>query len=164
MNYDTAFRPYLAKWIEKIESADIVVGIPCYNNEATIANVMKQVSKGLARHDKSARSVILISDGGSTEDTREIVREEEIEPWQEKIVFIYRGISGKGTALRAIFEAVEELGAKACAVVDADLRAARWGGLALYALVTTLIPPASVEFYSLERMKRLTDPSYLPML
>jgi glycosyltransferase involved in cell wall biosynthesis len=122
MHYDTAFRSYLAKRIEQIEAADIVVGIPCYNNETTIANVLKQVSRGLAKHYKSARSVILISDGGSTDDTREVVRNEEIQPWQEKIVFIYRGIAGKGTALRAIFEAVEELGAKACAVVDADLR------------------------------------------
>ena len=122
MDFDSAFRPYLAKRIEKIAVADIVVGIPCYNNETTIAYVLKQVSRGLAQHFKSARSVILISDGGSTDDTREIVRDEEIEPWQEKVVFIYRGISGKGTALRAIFEAAEKVGANACAVVDADLR------------------------------------------
>lgn len=122
MKYDTALRSYLAKRIEQIEAADIVVGIPCYNNAATIANVMKQVSRGLAHHYKGARSVILISDGGSTDDTREIAREEEIQPWQEKIVFIYRGLGGKGTALRAIFEAAEELRANACAVVDADLR------------------------------------------
>ncbi|MBI4525389.1 MAG: glycosyltransferase family 2 protein [Deltaproteobacteria bacterium] len=122
MTYNTAFRPYLAKRIEQIESADIVVGIPCYNNESTIAHVLKQVSKGLARHYKSARSVILLSDGGSTDDTREVAREEEIMPWQEKVVFIYRGVAGKGTALRAIFEAMDKLGARACAVVDADLR------------------------------------------
>ena len=122
MEYDTAFRPYLAKRIEQIESADIVVGIPCYNNDATIVNVLKQVSRGLAKHYKSARSVILISDGGSTDDTREVAREEEIMPWQEKIVFVYRGLAGKGTALRAIFEAADKLSARACAVVDADLR------------------------------------------
>jgi glucosylglycerate synthase len=122
VDYDTAFRPYLAKRIEQIESAEIVVGIPCYNNESTIVNVLKQVSRGLAKHYKSARSVILISDGGSTDDTREVVREEEIMPWQEKVVFIYRGIAGKGTALRAIFEAADKLNARACAVVDADLR------------------------------------------
>lgn len=122
MGYDTAFRPYLTKRIEQIDSADIVVGIPCYNNEGTIVNVMKQVSRGLAKHYKSSRAVILISDGGSTDDTREVVRDEEIMPWQEKIVFIYRGIGGKGTALRAIFEAAGKLNAKACAVVDADLR------------------------------------------
>jgi len=122
MNYETAFRSYLAKRIEQIEAADIVVGIPCYNNESTIANVIKQVSSGLAKHYKSARSVILISDGGSTDDTREVAREQAIMPWQEKIIFIYRGIAGKGTAFRAIFEAVEKLGVRACAVVDADLR------------------------------------------
>jgi glucosylglycerate synthase len=120
MDYDTAFRPYLTKRIEQIESADIVVGIPCYN--ATIVNVLKQVSRGLTKHYKSARSVILISDGGSTDDTREVAREEEIMPWQEKIVFVYRGLAGKGTALRAIFEAADKLGAGACVVVDADLR------------------------------------------
>ena len=122
VDYDTAFRTYLAKRIEQIESADIVVGIPCYNNDSTIVNVLKQVSRGLARHYKSARSVILLSDGGSTDDTREIAREEEIMPWQEKVIFIYRGVSGKGTALRAIFEAAEKLNVRACAVVDADLR------------------------------------------
>ena len=122
MEYDTAFRPYLAKRIEQIEAADIVVGIPCYNNDATIVHVIKQVSRGLAKHYKSARSVILISDGGSTDDTREVAREEEIMPWQEKIVFVYRGLAGKGTALRAIFEAADKLSASACVVVDADLR------------------------------------------
>ena len=122
VDYDTAFRPYLAKRIEQIESADIVVGIPCYNNEPTIVNVLKQVSRGLARYYKSARSVILVSDGGSTDDTREIAREEEIMPWQEKVIFIYRGVGGKGTALRAIFEAAEKLNVRGCVVVDADLR------------------------------------------
>ncbi|HEU4340774.1 MAG TPA: glycosyltransferase family 2 protein [Candidatus Binatia bacterium] len=122
MDYDTAFRPYLTKRIEQIESADIIVGVPCYNNDSTIANVLKQASRGLAKHYKSARSVILLSDGGSTDDTREVAREEEIMPWQEKVIFIYRGIGGKGTALRAIFEAAEKLNARACAVVDADLR------------------------------------------
>jgi hypothetical protein len=122
MDYDTAFRPYLAKRIEQIESADIIVGIPCYNNSGTIVNVIKQVSRGLTKHYKSARSVILISDGGSTDDTREVARDEEIMPWQEKVVFIYRGLAGKGTALRAIFEAANQLDARACVVVDADLR------------------------------------------
>jgi len=122
MTYDTAFRAYLAKRIEQIDQADIVIGIPCYNNDATIGNVIKQVSHGLAKHYKSARSVILTSDGGSTDDTREVARDQEIMPWQEKVIFIYRGIAGKGTALRAIFEAAQKLGARACAVVDADLR------------------------------------------
>jgi len=31
MNYDTALRAYPSKRLEEIESADILVGIPCYN-------------------------------------------------------------------------------------------------------------------------------------
>ena len=34
----------------------------------------------------------------------------------------YHGIPGKGTDFRSIFEAAELLGARACAVVDSDLR------------------------------------------
>jgi len=50
MNFDAAFWLCLAKRIEQIEAADFVVGIPCYNNEATIVNVLKQVGCGLAKH------------------------------------------------------------------------------------------------------------------
>ncbi|MGI6388147.1 MAG: hypothetical protein ACOX2W_13715 [Desulfomonilia bacterium] len=41
VNYNTALRGYTAKRIEEIESADILIGIPCYNNEATIAHVIQ---------------------------------------------------------------------------------------------------------------------------
>ncbi|SPD71731.1 Glycosyl transferase family 2 [uncultured Desulfobacterium sp.] len=122
MKYDTALRPYLAKRIEEIESADILIGIPCYNNEGTIAHVVQMVTHGLSKYYKDKRSVILIADGGSTDDTREVAKEFQIKPWQEKIVIIYRGPAGKGTALRAIFESASRLNVKVCGMVDADLR------------------------------------------
>jgi glycosyltransferase involved in cell wall biosynthesis len=122
MVYDTALRAYLSKRLEEIESADILVGIPCYNNEPTIAHVIQMVTHGLAKHYKDKRSVILVADGGSTDDTREVAREFQIKPWQEKIVTIYRGPAGKGTALRSVFEAANRLGVKVCAMVDSDLR------------------------------------------
>lgn len=122
MNYDTALRAYTSKRIEEIDTADIVVGIPCYNNERTIAHVIQMVTHGLAKHYKDKRSVIHIADGGSTDDTREVAKEFEIKPWQEKITSIYRGPGGKGTALRSIFETAERLKVNACAVVDSDLR------------------------------------------
>ncbi len=122
MTYDTALRNYTSKRIEEIESADILVGIPCYNNEKTITHVAQMVTHGLATHYKDKRSVIFIADGGSTDDTRETVKEFQIKPWQEKIVSIYRGPAGKGTALRSIFEAANRLGVHVCAMVDSDLR------------------------------------------
>jgi hypothetical protein len=122
MAYDTALRGYTAKRVEEIGSADILVGIPSYNNEKSIAHVIQMVTHGLAEHYNGRRCVILIADGGSTDDTREAAKEFEIKPWQEKVVSIYRGPAGKGTALRSVFEAAEELRVRACAVVDADLR------------------------------------------
>lgn len=122
MNYNTALRGYTAKRIEEIETADIVMGIPCYNNETTIANVIQMVTHGLATHYNDKRSVIFVADGGSTDDTREAAKEFEIKPWQEKIVSIYRGPGGKGTALRSVFEAAKRLDVKVCAMVDSDLR------------------------------------------
>jgi len=122
MAYDTALRGYTSKRIEEIESADILVGIPCYNNEKTISHVIQMVTHGLAKHYKDKRSVVLIADGGSTDDTREVAREFEIKPWQEKIISIYRGTGGKGSAFRSVFETVKRLNVKACMVVDSDLR------------------------------------------
>lgn len=122
MTYDTALRPYTAKRLEEIERADILVGIPCYNNERSIAHVIQMVTHGLHQHFRDRKCVILIADGGSTDDSREAAREFEIKPWQEKIVSIYRGPAGKGSALRSIFEAARRLRVKGCAVVDSDLR------------------------------------------
>ncbi len=122
MVFNTAIRAYTAKRLEEIESADILVGIPCYNNERTIAHVIQMLSHGLFHHYHDSKCVIMIADGGSTDDTREVAKEFQLKPWQEKIVSIYRGPAGKGSALRSFFEAASRLRVRACAVVDSDLR------------------------------------------
>jgi glycosyltransferase involved in cell wall biosynthesis len=121
-DYDTALRPHLQKRLEEIRAADILVGVPCYNNEGTIVHVIQTVSHGLDEHYRDRRAVIMVADGGSTDDTRDVVQGFQLKPWQEKIVTIYRGVGGKGTALRAIFEAAHRLKVGACACVDSDLR------------------------------------------
>ncbi len=118
----------MVKRLEEIEKADIVVGIPSFNNEKTITHVIKMVSHGLRDYFPDIRPVIIVSDGGSTDDTRDVAKEFQIKPWQEKIVTIYRGAPGKGSALRLIFEAARILDARACVVVDSDLKSItnRW--------------------------------------
>jgi glycosyltransferase involved in cell wall biosynthesis len=69
MAYFTALRGYTAKRIEEIRSADLLVGIPCYNNEKTIAHVIQMVTHGLDKYYRNSRNLIFIADGGSTSIT-----------------------------------------------------------------------------------------------
>lgn len=122
MKFTTALRGEARRRVERIEKADILVGIPSYNNEETIAYVVRMAGEGLATYYPNLKCAVMVADGGSTDDTREIAFETEVPPWVEKIVTIYRGVPGKGTAFRAIFETVENLGITACVVCDSDLR------------------------------------------
>ena len=122
MKFHTALRAWVNRRLEKIDHIDLVVGIPCFNNDSTIDHVIDMVSEGIAQHYPNLRALIIVSDGGSTDDSREIAKEKMVHPFIEKIVTIYRGIPGKGSALRMIFEAVSFLEAKACLLFDSDLR------------------------------------------
>jgi glucosylglycerate synthase len=119
--------------MERIKEADILVGIPSYNNARTIGPVVKAVQAGLAKYFPDKRSVLVNSDGGSTDGTSEVVHSTAIDDYTAillhhrvepvlKIATPYHGIPGKGSAFRTIFAIARELNVKACAVVDSDLR------------------------------------------
>ena len=108
--------------LESLESVGIVIGIPSYNCAHTINYVVYQVAKGLAEAFPDRNAVIIVSDGGSSDGTLDVVKAMR-EPWHTKIIPVqYIGISGKGTALKAIFEAMIYLHAEAVSVIDSDLR------------------------------------------
>jgi len=102
------------------ERADIVVGIPSFRNAATIGHVTETAAEGLRRNFPNMRALIVNADGGSEDGTRDRVRASA--DGMPIVTGRYEGRSGKGSAFRAIFEAVTLLGARACAVVDSDLR------------------------------------------
>lgn len=110
----------LAGGITKIGSADVVVGIPSFRNAATIGYVASTAAKGLREHFGGARVAIVNADGGSEDGTPDRVVEGAA--GVPVAVGRYIGPPGKGSAFRAIFTAVGLLGARACAVVDSDLR------------------------------------------
>ena len=119
--------------IARIGKADILVGIPSYNNSKTISHVVRAVNAGLAKYFPSCKTVLVNSDGGSNDGTQDAVRSATLADLQslliqlpgnslEKIITPYHGIPGKGSSFRTIFEIAQALQVKACAVVDSDLR------------------------------------------
>jgi glycosyltransferase involved in cell wall biosynthesis len=114
-----------------IGRADIVIGIPSYNNARTIAHVVRAAHAGLAKYFPQYTSAIVNSDGGSTDGTRQAVLSASLEDANlllfshplmpvSRISMPYHGIPGKGSAFRLIFGLAERLGARACAVVTDD--------------------------------------------
>ncbi len=122
MKFDTAVRETVRDELKKIEKVDILVGIPCYNEEDTIAHIVSTMGEGLKEHFPDKRSLVVVSDGGSLDDTRENAWSAPVPAGINRIVSIYRGLAGKGTAFRGVFEIGEMTGAEACVVVDSDLK------------------------------------------
>ena len=53
------FRAEIHEQIKQVESADIIVGIPSFNNARTIAHVVRAVQAGLAKYFPDHRAVIV---------------------------------------------------------------------------------------------------------
>jgi glycosyltransferase involved in cell wall biosynthesis len=128
-----ASRKEVSQKLESIKTADILVGIPSFNNARTIGHVVRAVQAGLAKYFPDRKAVLIDSDGGSTDGTVDVVQNTVIENFQSillhhrvaptfKMAVPYHGLPGKGSAFRTIFEIAEALQVKACAVVDSDLR------------------------------------------
>lgn len=118
----TVLQPEVLDKIERLGEADIIVGIPSFRNAATIAHVVKAASEGMVKYFPELKPVLVNSDGGSEDRTRDVVLETPVPPQVEKIVTPYRGPAGKGSAFQTIFEIADRLRAKVCVVVDSDLR------------------------------------------
>ena len=115
------------------EPVDIIVGIPSYNNARTITHVVRAASAGLAKYFPQYTSVIVNSDGGSKDGTQEAVLSAHVDDMHlllvshpvtpvQRLSVPYDGVPGKGSAFRLIFEMAQKRRAKACCVVDSDLR------------------------------------------
>jgi glycosyltransferase involved in cell wall biosynthesis len=120
--YETALQDEARQRLTRIGHADILVGIPSYNNAATIGHVVRMAAEGMVKYFPDMKAVLMNSDGGSPDGTRQVVLDTPMPRGVQVIATEYQGIPGKGSAFRAIFEAARALGVKVCVVVDSDLR------------------------------------------
>src|SRR3990170_6910635 len=97
-NLDTALSLDAKVYLHDIERADILVGIPSYNNVLTASYVLSQVVKGLDTYFAGLRSVIFISDGNSADGTLTAVKTVNLPSEVDLIPAVYVGICGKGSA------------------------------------------------------------------
>jgi hypothetical protein len=116
----------------RLQRADIVIGIPSYQNVRTIAPVVEASQAGLAKYFPQYTAVIIDSDAGSTDGTVDEALAARVEDAHllllahplspvHRLSVPYHGIPGKDSALRLIFGMASLLGARACVVVDAGL-------------------------------------------
>jgi len=149
MKRDVPLDPQVAERLRELGPVELLVGIPSYNNADTIAHVVRAASIGLAKYFPGKKAVIVNSDGGSKDGTPDVVARTELgssgailvsHPLSpvHKILTPYHGLPGKGSAFRTVFAIAERLQAKACAVVDSDLRSItpEWIELLLAPIVT----------------------------
>lgn len=122
MDFRPAVSGEIARALAEIGSADVMVAIPAYNNELTIANVMKVAAEGLSTFFADRKCVLFVVEGGSLDETKNVAIMTDIGLTVRKVVGTYRGSSGKGNALRAVFQAALDLGVTGCALIDGDNR------------------------------------------
>lgn len=106
---------------EKIKKAEIVVGIPSFNEADSIAFVTKQVDKGLEKYFNQKTAVIINSDNDSPDNTGRVFLQTKTKT-PKIYISTPKGIRGKGNNLKNLFLKVKDLKATAIMTVDADLK------------------------------------------
>src|SRR6187200_3707756 len=116
--------PALQDAVDRVGSADIMVGIPSFRNAATIGHVARAAQAGLVQYFPDLKPVLVNSDAGSPDGTQRVVIETEPPDYVERILLVrptnrldrvtltypeIDGVGGKGAALRTIFEIADAL-------------------------------------------------------
>ena len=104
-----------------IQAADLVVGIPSYNEAELISYPTQMASEGLVKYFGDKNSVIINVDNNSPDGTRDAFMNT---PTEVPKIYLSTppGVKGKGNNFKNLFEKSCELGAQATVVVDADLK------------------------------------------
>jgi len=111
----------------EVRSADLIVGIPSYNEAELISYPTQMANEGLIKYFGDKNSVIINCDNNSPDGTREAFMDT---PTEVPKIYLSTppGVKGKGNNFRNLFNKSCDLGAQAVVVVDADLKSItpRW--------------------------------------
>ena len=123
VEHESSLSDALLRQLIAVGQVDILVGLPTLNNAATIVDIVRAVNVCFTRDFPRLRTVMINSDGGSTDGTPELIRAAsftEADMVQtshslrtlHRVVAPYHGLPGKHTALRTVFAAGELTQAK----------------------------------------------------
>jgi glycosyltransferase involved in cell wall biosynthesis len=121
------------KKLSALGGAEIIVGIPSYNNADTIGQVVRAAREGLQKYFPARRALIVNSDGGSKDGTVQAIDPAHLNTPMilsvshplypvHHLTTPYHGLPGRGSAYQTLLQIAELAQAQALALVDADLR------------------------------------------
>jgi hypothetical protein len=119
----------LLRQLMAVGQVDVLVGLPTLNNAATVVDIVRAIHVCFTRDFPRLRTVMINSDGGSTDGTPDLIRGATFAQADlvltshslrtlHRVVAPYHGLPGKLTALRSVFAAAELTQAKVLVVVD----------------------------------------------
>jgi glycosyltransferase involved in cell wall biosynthesis len=111
-----------------VQKAEIVVGIPSFNEASLIAYPTIQAAIGLKEYFNDLSAVIINCDNSSTDGTGNVFMKADTSGIPKIYLSTPKGVKGKGNNFKNLFRKVIELDAAAIIVVDADLKSItpRW--------------------------------------
>ncbi|OLB72815.1 MAG: hypothetical protein AUH96_04465, partial [Nitrospirae bacterium 13_2_20CM_2_61_4] len=116
-----------------VGEVDLLVGIPSHNNAKTIGQAVTTIEESFQQNFVRDRVVIVNADGGSRDDTSDVVLNAPTSPRNpgsrglsslrtlHRITTRYANQPSRGGAFRAILTAADLLRAKACAVLSPEI-------------------------------------------
>ena len=129
MAEDTFLDDDFLRQLMSVGEVDLLVGIPSYNNSATISQTVQSIEDSFQQSFVRDRVVIVNVDAGSSDDTTTAVlkTEEHKNPGHKGLTTLrtihrvsaqYARAPTQGLALRSIVAAADLLRAKACAIIS----------------------------------------------
>ena len=130
MPKETVFQADVQHQIDEIGHTEIIVGLCTHNHSRTVGQVLRAIGSGLEHYFPKRKSIVIVSDGGSTDETmpsvaasipgdRLILFSHTLHPVY-RINVPYHGLPTKAHCLSSILEIARVLNARVCLVIDPD--------------------------------------------